>query len=243
MGVTDRELLVGVARGSDRAARELWGRHAGRLRAFLRALLPAGGPVDPDDVLQQTFCRILETGVSTLRGVEDVPAWLFQVARNIAFNQGRSERRERARRQARRSPDAERGAAGVRAGVLDGSRHDEGLARALGGLMPEMRDVVLLKHVAGLTFDQIAIATQTNRNTAASRYRAAMGLLERALAEPGHGRAGAGLAQAGTSGGAIPLSAGPTQAVHAIGVGAPGAGKGGVSCNGGPVVRAEVSHG
>jgi RNA polymerase sigma-70 factor (ECF subfamily) len=242
MGVTDRELLVGVARGSDRAARELWARHGPRLRAFLRALLPAGGPVDVEDVLQQTFCRILETGVSTLRSVEDVPAWLFQVARHIAFNQGRSERRERARREAKR--DRERGA-GERA-VLDGSQHDAGLARALSGLMPESRDVVLLKHVAGLTFDQIAIATQTNRNTAASRYRAAMGLLERALAEPGGGevdpRGGGGSAPAG---GAIPLSVGPTAAIRECCTGMP-AGRtdralGHGAASGG--IRAEVSHG
>ena len=54
-------------------------------------------------------------------------------------------------------------------------------------------DVVLLKHVGGLTFEQIALATQTNRNTAASRYRAAIGLLERALRdqESGDGSASA----------------------------------------------------
>lgn len=188
MGTTDRELLMAVARGSDSAARELWARHAGRLRAFLRSLLAGGGPVDADDVLQQTFCRILETSPATLREVQDVPAWLFQVARHIAFNSGRSERREKTRRKTWFGRGEKSANAGVSppppARMLDGSSHDESLSRALGSLMPDMRDVVLLKHVAGLTFDQIAVATQTNRNTAASRYRSALQLLEAALAPP-----------------------------------------------------------
>lgn len=243
MGSTDRELLVGVARGSDRAARELWSRHGPRLRAFLRALLPAGGPVDAEDVLQQTFCRILEAGVSTLRDVEDVPAWLFQVARNIAFNSGRSERRERARREVRRA--AQRGeATGTQSPVLDGSGHDEGLSRALAGLMPEMRDVVLLKHVAGLTFDQIAIATRTNRNTAASRYRSAIGLLESALSEKAGG-VGMGTMPGGGGfvRGTIPLSSGPTACMRVEPGGAVGASGFGGGLADGPRVVGRVANG
>lgn len=184
MPATDRELLLGVSRGSDRAARELWARHAGRLRAFLRALVPAGGPVDADDVLQQTFCRILESGPGTMRQVRDVPAWLFQVARHIAFNAGRTERREHARRQARPGTPPE---TPLETSALNGQ--DPALARALSSLLPDLRDIVLLKHVGGLTFDQIALATGTNRSTAASRYRSALGLLEGALSG---GASGAG---------------------------------------------------
>lgn len=172
MATTERELLVGIARGSNAAARELWARHAPRLLAFLRAMLPPGGPVDPEDVLQQTFCRILETSVGSLRRVEDVPAWLFQVARHIAFNSGRSLKRERARIERRPAPAIH----------TEPVVRDEALWGALSALMPDLRDVVLLKHIAGLTFDQIAIATLTNRNTAASRYRAAIAQIEQGLA-------------------------------------------------------------
>lgn len=180
MSATDQEILLAVGRGSDAAARELWSRHAGRLLAFLRCVLPRGGPIEADDVLQQTFCRVLETSQARLREVRDVPGWLFQVARNIAFNAGRGEKRERSRRGAAQEPGSRR-AGPV---VLDGSAHDGELARALAGLMPDLRDVVLLRHVAGLTFDQIEVATQTNRNTAASRYRSAIRLLEIALSQP-----------------------------------------------------------
>ncbi|MEZ6235238.1 MAG: sigma-70 family RNA polymerase sigma factor [Phycisphaerales bacterium] len=195
---TDRDLLVSIARGSDAAARELWSRHAGRLRAFLRALVP-GGPVDADDVVQQTFCRILETSVSRLRDVEDGAAWLFQVARNIAFNERRGGKRERERRArfgkrlGSRIGTIDAGTGAGSRETYDGRAHDAALHAALRTLMPDMRDVVLLKHVGGLTFEQIALATQTNRNTAASRYRAAIGLLERALRdqESGDGSASA----------------------------------------------------
>ncbi|MCH8271418.1 MAG: hypothetical protein IH985_09460, partial [Planctomycetes bacterium] len=47
----------------------------------------------------------------------------------------------------------------------------------------DQREVVLLRHAAGLTFDQIALALDLNRHTAASRYRAAIARLRRELAD------------------------------------------------------------
>jgi DNA-directed RNA polymerase specialized sigma24 family protein len=41
----------------------------------------------------------------------------------------------------------------------------------------------MLKHAGGLTFDQIALALDINRSTAASRYRAAIERLRAALTD------------------------------------------------------------
>ncbi|MFG0252094.1 MAG: RNA polymerase sigma factor, partial [Phycisphaerales bacterium JB038] len=54
----------------------------------------------------------------------------------------------------------------------DATGHD--LADAIEALTPPLREVVVLKHVAGLTFDQMALATGENRNTLAARYRRAL---------------------------------------------------------------------
>ena len=48
------------------------------------------------------------------------------------------------------------------------------LHTALEALPRRYREVLVLKHAGGLTFDQIALALATNRNTIAGRYRAAL---------------------------------------------------------------------
>ena len=48
---------------------------------------------------------------------------------------------------------------------------------ALDALGEDDREVLILKHAAGLSFDQIALALEQNRNTVASRYRRAADFL------------------------------------------------------------------
>lgn len=53
-----------------------------------------------------------------------------------------------------------------------------GLALAvLDALDEDSRELLILKHAAGLTFDQIALALNQNRNTVAARYRRAADFL------------------------------------------------------------------
>ena len=49
-------------------------------------------------------------------------------------------------------------------------------------LTPDHREVLILRHAAGLTFDQIATATETPRSTIATRHAAALRALHQSLA-------------------------------------------------------------
>jgi RNA polymerase sigma-70 factor (ECF subfamily) len=162
---TDAQLLVAMHKGDETAARELWARHAAALVAYARSVLRWSGQAD--DAVQAVFCRVLELDRGTLAGVADGRAWLVSLVRREALNQLRSLRRERARRRAASRVEATHDAS--RAGGAD-----EALERAVDALPRRLREVVVLRHRSGLSFDQMAEALGLNRNTAAGRYRRAM---------------------------------------------------------------------
>jgi RNA polymerase sigma factor (sigma-70 family) len=62
-----------------------------------------------------------------------------------------------------------------------GALADAELVAALESLPRRQREVVILRHVLGLSFDQIEASTGINRNTASSVYRVAVATLERLL--------------------------------------------------------------
>jgi RNA polymerase sigma factor (sigma-70 family) len=162
----DQALLVLTTRGDDGAARELWARWGSRLIAFATVLLRRdGGHAAACDVVQGVFCRILSTDRATIAAVKDVGSWLAGAVRNESLNYIRASERRRVHTAASAGSIAGQGAA------FDDVRE------ALEALPEALREIVLLKHAAGLTFDQIALALNDNRNTIASRYGKAVKLM------------------------------------------------------------------
>lgn len=166
MSQLDRELLIGIARGRDDSARELWARCGFPLTELARTIV---GPSAAPDVVQSALCRILECPISRLRAVESALPWLAQIVRNVAANHLRSERRRRSHNQ-RLAKTTHREPVPPEAQSLS-------LSERLDSLPRRLREVVVLKLVAGLTFDQLALALGINRNTAAARYRSALDAL------------------------------------------------------------------
>lgn len=168
-------LLLGTRRGDQSAARALWQSHAPRLTAYARSIIRRrAADHDAEDIIQSVFCRILTLSEDDLGAVRDTGAWLAQLTRRAALNWLRTHRRDAARR--------ERIAAGARRSPAASA--DPVLADAIDALPARQREVVILKHIAGLTFDQIELATGLNRNTAAARYRAAIAALRESLDSP-----------------------------------------------------------
>ena len=75
---------------------ELYARHGPELLRYLRRL--TGSMEDAGDLLQETFLRLWEQPAP--EDIENVRAWLFRVAANLAQNQRRSEQRLRRRERA-----------------------------------------------------------------------------------------------------------------------------------------------
>jgi RNA polymerase sigma-70 factor (ECF subfamily) len=127
---------------------------------------------DAEDIVQEAFVRFWRRQHS----IEN-RALLYATVRSTALDRLRSDQR-RARREA--------------AVALDSAEHfepffaarDEGqqlLAAAVERLPNEQREVVTLKIWNELTFAEIANILEISQNTAASRYRYALGALKKAL--------------------------------------------------------------
>ncbi len=167
-----RTLLLRTHRGHEPSARRLWEAQAPRLVAVARAVLGRrGGAGDAEDAVQAVFCRVLELDRASVRSVRDPAAWLAQMTRRESLNMLRSARRAAAR---------ERGHEGSSAS--GGVPREAGVAGALESLPRHLREVVVLRHTAGLTFEQVSLALGVNRNTVASRHRLAMERLRGVLA-------------------------------------------------------------
>jgi len=127
---------------------------------------------DAEDIVQEAFVRFWRRQHS----IEN-RALLYTAVRSAALDRLRSEQR-RSRREA--------------AVARDGDDHfepqfttrDEGqqlLAAAVERLPDEKREVVILKIWNELTFAEIANILEISQNTAASRYRYALGTLKKTL--------------------------------------------------------------
>lgn len=169
MVADDRQLLLGIVGGRDDCARELWLRHGPALSALARAIV---GADSSGDVVQSALCRILQSSTSQLRAIENVPAWLATLVRNEAANHLRSERRRRSRDRARLDTSC-------LAPLSPALSESDSLWSKVDNLPRRLREVIVLKLVAGMTFDQLSLALGLNRNTAAARYRSAMDSLRK----------------------------------------------------------------
>ncbi len=168
MRATDRQLLIRTHKGDGPAAEALWARFSPRLWAYARAIVR--NPETASDIVQTVFLQLLAQPRSTIRSIDDVTSWMVRLTRNVAISHFRSERRSSARLRRLPVPQNDVGPDG-----------EPWLRDALDAIPRRDREIVVLKHIAGLTFDQISLALRMNRNTAASRYRAAIDRLRNDL--------------------------------------------------------------
>lgn len=175
MDPTERELVERARRGDQSAFDALVTRHAPNL--LRTAALTLGNAADAQDVVQETLLGAYR-GLARFDGRSAVRTWLVGIlVRQAALF------RRRAGKPASSLEDASGGAlesaksAGETAAV--DARLD--LADLLAGLSPEHRDVLVLRELEGLTYDQIAEMLGIARGTVESRlFRAREALRRRA---------------------------------------------------------------
>ena len=152
---TDTELVIRAverAQGGDREAFGfLYARFADDVKGYLRSIL--GDVHEAEDVTQQVFVKLF--GAIGKYEQREVPffAWILRVARNMALDHIR----------ARRTVPVEEVRTPGAVGQPGSSRLEE-LREALAGLPSDQREVLLLRHLAGLSPSEIA--TRTGRTEA-----------------------------------------------------------------------------
>jgi RNA polymerase sigma-70 factor (ECF subfamily) len=137
------------AQGGDREALGfLYARYADNVYGYVRSIVH--DPHEAEDVTQQVFAKLVR--VISKYEERDVPffAWILRVARNVAVDHIR---RQRA------IPVEEVRVNDEGGGDPAGGEMLSDLREALAKLPPEQREVLVLRHVAGLSPTEIATCT------------------------------------------------------------------------------------
>ena len=140
---------VALAQAGDREALGfLYARYADEVHGYVRSIVR--DPHEAEDVTQQVFAKLL--GVIDKYQERDVPffAWVIRVSRNVAFDHLRRQRTIPVEEV--RTSDRGAGDPGARRPLGD-------LVEALRTLPEDQREVVVLRHIAGLSPTEISTRT------------------------------------------------------------------------------------
>ena len=174
MRESDAVLVEQAARGDERAFHALVGRHAEGLYRLAYALV--GNRADAEDVVQETFAGAF-AGLAGSRGEASVKTWLTRILVRQAARQfrRRASRGKVIRLESARSPEV--------AGATQSADVRMDVQRAILDLADEHREVIVLREMQGLTYDEIAESLDVPRGTVESRLHRARRELARMLRE------------------------------------------------------------
>ncbi|MEM7315381.1 MAG: RNA polymerase sigma factor [Planctomycetota bacterium] len=155
--------LMQLSAGGDHAAFEQlvrrWETMVGRVLSRLVVK-----SAERDDLCQEVFLRIY-LARSRYRGNGQFKSWLFRIVLNVARDAGR-----RAQRRNSVTLPAESELPG-RVDDLPDFEIQRGVRDAVAELSPDVREAIVLKHFAELTFNQIATLTGSPASTIKSRVQ------------------------------------------------------------------------
>jgi len=164
---------------TDRDLAEVIARERRRLGGFIQRRVP--DPADAEDILQDVFGELIES-VRLLRPIEQVGAWLYQVARNRIIDRFRRRSIEAI---ALPAPLENEGALDALSELLPSPQAGpeaqyarrvlvEQLDAALEELPAEQREVFVAHELEGESFRELATRTGLSINTLLSRKRYAV---------------------------------------------------------------------
>ena len=170
----DEKTAIARARDGDIAAFERLVR-LHETRVYTLALRMTGDPTDAFDVSQDAFLRLHGT-LGSYRGESAFSTWLYRLTTNVALDF----LRKRKRRASREIPMSALGGDGEAAPpdipdpdtperALERSVLRESLQEALDTLTPEHRQILLLREIGGLSYEEIAESLGLETGTVKSR--------------------------------------------------------------------------
>ncbi|HSI80703.1 MAG TPA: sigma-70 family RNA polymerase sigma factor [Solirubrobacterales bacterium] len=160
-------LVRDAQRGSEEALEELFRRHW--RRAHRAAFLVVGDPAAAEDIAQESFLAAIRA-LDRFDRRRPFGPWLHRIAVNRAIDHARA-----------RNLRAESELPELGVAESAGERISDELFAALGGLTPEHRAVVVLRHLLGYTPGEIGGILGIPRGTVNSRLRRALDRLRPAI--------------------------------------------------------------
>jgi RNA polymerase sigma-70 factor (ECF subfamily) len=177
MGRDDTELIGRWRRGDSVAFEELVRRWQAPIGRFLARQL--GRTEQVADLCQEVFLRVYRAG-PRYRESGAFSTWLYRIALNLARDAARR------RRKLRPLPDDLAQVAPAESPCEQRERI-AAVSAALADLPENLREVLVLRHYEGLSFEQIARILDTPASTLKSRFAAALDRMRTRLAREGWG--------------------------------------------------------
>jgi RNA polymerase sigma-70 factor, ECF subfamily len=171
---TEDNLLVERAlSGEQNAFRGLYDRYQQRIYALVGSMIGPGE--DVHDVVQEAFVRAFRS-LKSFKGHSSFYTWLYRIAINATTDHRRKQARQSQRFSGRPLEDIDRGATQLAAPESDNPEADlyrselsELMNRALETLSDEHRQVIVLREVNGLSYQEIAEVSESTIGTVMSR--------------------------------------------------------------------------
>ena len=167
----DVDLLRQIGRGDEGAFRTLVERHARYLTGIAQSL--CGNRTDAEDLVQETFTAVL---TSRFRGESSARTWLVNILVRRSAMLRRSRKRERGSPLG--GPEAS-----VRHEVTSTDARLD-LQRLLDRLSPDQRQVIVLRELQGLSYEEMADVLKVPRGTVESRLHRARAALRDLVRDP-----------------------------------------------------------
>jgi RNA polymerase sigma-70 factor (ECF subfamily) len=176
--IHERLLVARAQAGDERAVAELIRRYHPRVRYFVAKMLGGRDDRRLDDVLQDVWLDVLRS-LPRLRDAQALPAWLYRIARDRVWRELR-----RAGVRATESTSDET-IENVADGVSDEPAFDAtdvALVHAcLDELSPPHREVLVLRFLQEMTYEQVAAVARCDVGTVRSRLHYAKAALRQAM--------------------------------------------------------------
>jgi RNA polymerase sigma-70 factor, ECF subfamily len=179
--VSDAELVkscLQAGRHFDEAFEGLYERHADRVFGFL--LKVTGNRTAAEDALQETFLRVHKS-LDRFDTRRDLTAWLLQIARYVAIDAFRVEKKVKRLEEhtARERHELVR----TEEDAVEISERKRVVNDVLNTLSLDDRSLLLLRHFEGMTFKAIGQVVDCSARTAQNRVEGAARRFQQALAE------------------------------------------------------------
>jgi RNA polymerase sigma factor (sigma-70 family) len=182
---TDYELITGFINGDERSIELLILRHKSKVYSYINLYIRSRDLAD--DIFQDTFLKVVQS-IRAGRYQEDGKfiSWVMRIAHNLIIDHFRHEKQmgivynddyDTDLFNSRRLADDNVEDIMVRRQVLRDVRS------LINGLPEDQREVVIMRHYAGMSFKEIADMTGVSINTALGRMRYALINMRKVMAE------------------------------------------------------------
>lgn len=181
-------LLNACQRGDEDAYRLLFEEY--HQRVFHVAFRFCGNIQEAEDITQEVFLKVFRD-VSNFRGDSGFFTWLYRITVNVCLDNNRSrQRREKHLAEENTSMDLLKDTAAEHG--RDPSSHQiwqdelqQNLQTALNQMNPKLRTVIVLNHLQGLSYQELAKIIGCSKGTISSRLNRARRQLKRILSHMG----------------------------------------------------------